>query len=63
MLDKVYIRSENEAFLIFTDRPPIRISSDVNVLLLLEFLLGWPITSTHHLLEDTVEIDISKLAV
>jgi hypothetical protein len=62
MLDRVYLKSQYEAILIFTHRPPFTITSDTNVLFLLEFFLGWPVGTTDFLLENTVEIDISELA-
>lgn len=43
MLDKIVIaQSRKEAFFIFTDRTPIRVASDIDVVPILMWLLGYP---------------------
>lgn len=40
MLDKIMLKNKHEASLIFTDRSPVRISSDVDVVPILLWFLG-----------------------
>lgn len=67
MLDKVILISKHEAWMIFTDRPPFVLSSDVDVVQMIKMMLSplgndsAPMT-TSETLEDTQSITWPKAA-
>lgn len=64
MLDKIVIKSKSEAWMIYTDRPPFILWSDVNVLDIIVIMLA-PVTfngtfkTYTESFEDTQEILIA----
>lgn len=60
MLDKVYYKSDKEVILIFTNRPPLILSSDVGVLGLLNEFLAPLSSECTTLSEYAYRVKISK---